>query len=220
MIAAATVVAAICGGALSPYLARLTVSVPDREDHRWWRPAAVGGRRYLATAAVAVALTALAGAGAALTALFPALIFLALVHTPLVVIDFETKRLPNRLVFPAAIGGALLFGLAALVDGDSSALLRTFEAAALVYAIFFAVIMISPRSFGFGDVKLLGVLAGMLGWFGWREVYYGVLAGFLLGSVVALGRLLTRRATMKSTIPLGPSLIFGAFLVTGLHRVL
>ena len=45
----------------------------------------------------------------------------------------------------------------------------------------------APRSFGFGDVKLGGVLGGYLGWFGWSYVYYGVFAGFLLGAVLAVG---------------------------------
>ncbi|SOD73668.1 leader peptidase (prepilin peptidase)/N-methyltransferase [Jatrophihabitans sp. GAS493] len=220
MNAPAALIGAVCGAVLSPYLARLSVSAADRSDGRWWRPAPVNAGRVLATTAIAVTLSVLAAAGAGLSAALPALLFLAAVQTPLVVIDYETKRLPDRLVGAAGAGGLLLLGLAAATQRDWSSLLRTLGAGLLVFAIFFAVVMVSPKSFGFGDVKLLGVLAGMLGWFGWLEVYYGVFAGFVLGSIVGVGQLVTRRGTMKSLIPFGPSLIFGAFVVTGLHRLL
>jgi leader peptidase (prepilin peptidase)/N-methyltransferase len=206
------VAAAVCVAA-SPYLARLTLSVPEREHPRWWRGEAAGRRRVLLTALAAAVLGALAGAAAGWTALLPAFVLVALCGAPLIVIDFEHHRLPNRLVFSAAAGGAVLLTAAAAVRGDWHAWLRGVEAAAAVFAVLFLLAFISPRSFGFGDVKLGAVLGGYLGWFGWLDVYYGIFAGFLLGALVALALLATRRASLKTAMAFGPMLLLGALVV-------
>ncbi len=215
------VVGALAGGGVgagvdlvaAPYLARLTRSVPDRDDARWWRGTAVSGRRIAVTAGVGVVLGALAGTAAGWSALLPALVWLAVTGTPLVVIDFEVHRLPNRLVFPAAGGGAVLGVLAAAVRDDWPDLLRAGEGAAAVFAVLFLLAFIAPRAFGYGDVKLGGVLGGYLGWFGWLSVYFGIFGGFVLGAVVGLALLATGRATMKTALAFGPMLVLGSLLV-------
>jgi leader peptidase (prepilin peptidase)/N-methyltransferase len=209
------------GGCLlgSPYLARLTLSVPDRDATSWWLGAAPTPRRFAATAAVAAVLGALAGAAAGHGALLPALLALAVVGAPLVIIDFEHHRLPNRLVLIGAGLEAVLLSVAAADHGEWHPLLRALEGSAAVFAALFVLILIAPRSFGWGDVKLGGVLGGYLGWFGWVEVYYGIFAGFLLGALLAIGLLLSRRATMKTAIPFGPMLILGSLLVLAFDLV-
>jgi leader peptidase (prepilin peptidase)/N-methyltransferase len=208
-----TFAGAAAGAVAAPYLARLTRSVPDRDARQWWRGAPAGRARIALSGLTAVALGALAGAAAGWTALFPALLALALIGAPLVIIDFEHHRLPNRLVFAGAGAAAGLFAVAAVVRADGSAYLRAAEGAAAVYAVLFAVAFAVPSSFGFGDVKLGGVLGGYLGWFGWLYVYYGIFAGFVLGMVVALALLATRRASLKSAMAFGPMLILGALIV-------
>jgi leader peptidase (prepilin peptidase)/N-methyltransferase len=62
-------------------------------------------------------------------------------------------------------------------------------------------------AFGQGDVKLLvsvGLLAGPF------RMFSGVVYGALLAGVVILVLLVLRRITLKSYIPFGPFLIFGA----------
>lgn len=211
-VTGALVGAAACLAA-SPYLARLTLTVPDRDDRTWWRGAAPGSARLLLTALAAVILGALTGAAAGWSALLPAFLALALTGAALVIIDYEHHRLPNRLVVPMAGAAAVLLALAALVRDDWPHYLRAAEAAAAVFAVLFVLFYISPRSFGFGDVKVGGVLGGYLGWFGWLHVYYGIFAGFVLGSVVALAMLATRRATMKTALAFGPMLVVGALVV-------
>jgi leader peptidase (prepilin peptidase) / N-methyltransferase len=203
---------AVAGLVAAPYLAGLTLSVPDRDDRRWWRGRRPGRRRLAVTAAAAAALGALAGKAAGWGAPLPACLALALTAAPLAVIDFEHHRLPDRLVVAAAAGTTLL-AAAALVRQDWHPLLRAAEGAAAVFATLFVLAGIGPRSFGFGDVKLGGVLGAYLGWFGWGQVYYGIFGGFLLGSVVALGLLATRRASLKTAMAFGPMLIAAALLV-------
>ncbi len=217
--AVASVIGVVVCAVASPYLARLTVSVPDRDNARWWTGAPVGRQRVVVTAVIAAVLGGLAGAAAGLAAVLPALLILALACAPLVVIDYEVHRLPNRLVYVAVTGEAVLFTLAALAQHDWHRWLRGVEGAAAVFAVLFLLAFASPRSFGFGDVRLGAVLGGYLGWFGWGYVYYGIFCGFLLGAAVSIVLIGTRRAGMKSAIAFGPMLIFGALLVLAFDLV-
>ncbi len=216
----AGVIGALAGAgaclAASPYLARLTLSVPDRGEPRWWRGRPASGPRLACSALTATALGVLAGAAAGWSALLPAFVVLAMTTAPLVVIDYEHHRLPDRLVRTAAAGGAVLLTLAALVRHDWHSLLRSGESAAAVFAVLLLLAFASPRSFGFGDVKLGAVLGLYLGWFGWAFVYYGIFAGFLLGALVSLALLATRRASLKTAIAFGPMLVLGALVVLAL----
>lgn len=210
---AGVAVGAAVSGAASPYLARIALTVPDRADSFWWRGRRPGRTRLLLTALVALVLGGLGGAAAGWSALLPAFVVLALVGAPLTLIDFEHHRLPNRLVFTAAIAAGVLLTIAAAVRHDWPAWLRAVEGGAVAFAVLYAIAFVSPRSLGFGDVKLGGLLGAYLGWFGWLSVYYGIFAGFLLGAVAALVLLATRRASLKSALAFGPMLVFGALLV-------
>ncbi len=203
--------------AVSPYLARITGTVPDREDATWWRGATPTRRRLVLTAVVAAVLGGCAGYAAGWSAALPAFAVFAVLATPLLLVDAEHRRLPDRLVLPAAGCALLLLAIAAAARRDWSALARAAAAGGLVFAVFCSVALASPRSMGFGDVKLAGVLAVYLGWLGWGHVLYGIFAGFVLGAVVAMGLLATRRASLKTDIALGPALIVGALLVAAVH---
>jgi leader peptidase (prepilin peptidase) / N-methyltransferase len=209
----AAAVGAGVGLVLAPYLARLTLSVPDHEDQRWWRGRPATSHRLAATAGVGVVLGTLAGAAGEWTARLPALIWLAVLCTPLAIIDIEHHRLPNRLVFLADIGAVCLGVFAAAVRDEWPELLRAAEGAAVVFALLFLLCLVSPKAFGYGDVKLGGLLGGYLGYYGWLYVYYGIFGGFLLGAVVGVGLILVRRAGMKTAVPFGPSMILGALIV-------
>jgi leader peptidase (prepilin peptidase)/N-methyltransferase len=209
-VTGALVAAAVCLAA-SPYLARLTLTVPDRENTHWWHGARPTAQRTTLTALTAATLGALGGATAGWSALLPAFVCLALAGAPLTIIDFETHRLPNRLVYPAAGGAVALLALAALVRHDWTDYLRSIEAAAAVFAVLYAVHALGP--FGRGDVRLGAILGGYLGWDAWSTVYYGILGGFVLGTVVALVLMATRRASLKTALAFGPMLLFGALIV-------
>jgi leader peptidase (prepilin peptidase)/N-methyltransferase len=208
----ALVGAAVCLAA-APYLARLTITVPDRQNARWYVGAGPDRSRLLRTGLAAVVIGALAGAAGGWSALLPAYLCIALTGAPLTVIDYEHHRLPNRLVYPAAIGAFVLLALAAAVDGDWTDYLRAVEAAAVAYAALFVLKFISPRSFGWGDVRLGGVLGAYLGYRSWLAVYFGLFGGFVLGAVVAVALMSARRATMKTALAFGPMLLLGALTV-------
>jgi len=207
------------GLAATPYLARLVVTVPDNAAGRWWLGASPPRSVLVATAAAAAGLGALGGAAAGWSAVLPAFLALALAGGPLIVIDVRVHRLPDRLVRPLFVAEALLLTLAAAVHSDWARLLRAAEGAAAVYAALFLLVLASPRSFGMGDVRLGGLLGGYLGWFGWIQVYYGIFAGFLLGALIAVVLLASRRASMKTAVPFGPMLIVGPLVVMAFDLV-
>ena len=104
-------------------------------------------------------LGVLAAAAARWSALLPAYLVFAVIAAVLVVVDAEHHRLPNRLLYPAAAAALVLLAVAAWVRGDWSAYLRAVEAGTVVYVVFLALALISPKSLGMGDVRLAAVLA-------------------------------------------------------------
>ncbi|MCA0143725.1 A24 family peptidase [Blastococcus sp. LR1] len=133
----------------------------------------------------------------------------------LTVIDLRHKLLPNRVVLPAIGGTAALLLLAAAVDGAWDQLLRALLAAALLFLLYLAMALISPRSLGMGDVKLVALLGLLLGWVGWAAVLLGAYGGFVVQATVVLALLVTRRVGRKTQLPLGPAMLLGAAAVIG-----
>jgi leader peptidase (prepilin peptidase)/N-methyltransferase len=140
----------------------------------------------------------------------PAYLVLAAALVVLSVIDLEHYLLPNRVVYPLAGAMVVLLGVASFGDDDLAAFVRGLAAGAVAFAVFFVLHLVSPRSMGFGDVKLAFVLGLSLGWLGWNEVLLGLFLGFLYGAVVGLALLALRRRERNEALPFGPFLAAGA----------
>lgn len=207
------------GGAVAaaPYLAGLSRTVAQKDNRRWWRPERASWRRVGTVTVIAVALSVLGAIATRWGTVWAAYLALALSGAVLIVVDAEQHRLPDRLTGVAAVAGAALLTIAAATDGAWSRLGRVALAAAIVFAVFYAMALISPRGVGLGDVKLAALLAGYLAWFGWLTVLTGLAAGFLIAGVVSIGLLATQRATRATQIPLGPFLIVAVFVVVALR---
>jgi leader peptidase (prepilin peptidase) / N-methyltransferase len=207
---------ALLGALLGPFLAGLTVTVPtDGEPVLTggaWRGAAASPRRRLWMSLLAAAVLGVIGAGVGADAALPAYLWLGAVGAVLAVIDVDCHRLPDRLTLPSYPVGVLLLGVASLVHHDLPALGRAVLAGAIVVAVFFLLALISPASLGLGDVKLSGLLGLYLGWLGWGELVFGLVAGFLIGGLVGVLLLLGRRVGWRSDLAFGPSLLAGALL--------
>lgn len=134
----------------------------------------------------------------------------AVCGTALSFIDTQRHRLPNRIVYPWAGLTLILLVLITFLTGDLIGLGRAL-AAGLGWALLFLVIrLIHPPSIGMGDVKLAAVLGMYTGFLGWEVLLTGVVLSFLLGGVVSLWLLITRRVSSSSRIAFGPFLILGA----------
>jgi leader peptidase (prepilin peptidase) / N-methyltransferase len=187
--------------------------VPEREPLNGW------SRRDLnpARAALLAALTVVLFAGLAVryddSWVLPAFLVLAAGLVALSVIDFEHFLLPNRIVYPLAVGTLALLALAAVGDDAWAAFGRAVLGGVAAAAALGALHLVSPRSMGFGDVKLAFVLGLVLGWLGWSELVLGLFCGFLAGAVVGIALIALRNRGRKDHLPFGPFLAFGTMVV-------
>jgi leader peptidase (prepilin peptidase)/N-methyltransferase len=138
-------------------------------------------------------------------------LYLAAVTVALGLIDIDTRRLPDAIVLPSYLVGAVLFTLAAVFAGDYAALLRAGVGMAALWTAYLLMALAYPGGMGFGDVKLAGLLGMFLGWVGWGPLLVGAFAAFLLGGLFSLALLVTRMVDRKSGIPFGPWMLAGAW---------
>lgn len=230
--AVATGVAALLGLVAGAAVDRAAASYPwpaARRSGTWRRNARVpvgapalpsqgqGGGERPATRPALVLLTAALCALTAwrfgLSAELPAYLLLVVAGVLLAAIDRHHHLLPNRVVLPTLVAGAVLLTAAATVQGEWPALLRALLAAAAVFGVLLVMALMSPRGMGMGDVKLGAVLGLHLGWLGWPHVVLGVTAGFVVQALLALALMATRRAGLRSELPFGPALLLGTGLV-------
>lgn len=162
----------------------------------------------LATAVLFVAVTARFGP----TPVLPAYLYLAAISVALAVIDFDVRRLPNVIVLPSYLVGAVLLVPAAVADADWWAAGRGLLAMAGLGLFYLVLAVLYPGGMGLGDVKLAGLLGLYLGWLGWSSVLIGAFTGFLLGGLVGAVLLVSGRASRKTAMPFGPYMLAGALL--------
>lgn len=162
-----------------------------------------------ATAALFVG-TVVWALAAGLVPLLPALLYLVAIGVALTMIDIDVHRLPNSIVLPSYPVLIALLATAAVISGDGWALARAGLAGAALFGFYALLALIYPAGMGWGDVKLAGLIGLMLGYIGWAALLVGAFAAFLLGSVLAVMVIATRRGTGKTALPFGPFVLLGA----------
>jgi leader peptidase (prepilin peptidase)/N-methyltransferase len=136
---------------------------------------------------------------------------LAAVCVPLAMIDLVEQRMPARLLLPAYPGLVVLFGLAAAVEHNGAAMLRSCAGMVILFTFYLLIALTARGALGAADVRLAGLLGLALAWSGWDTFLAGVLLGLGYGALTGATMILLRRACWHTLIPLGPSLIAGAF---------
>lgn len=142
----------------------------------------------------------------------PAFLWFLAVTLALSLIDYDTKRIPNRILFPGVVVGAVLLGGGAALDGALAAYGRSWLAAIAYFGGFLILALIYPPGFGMGDVKLAFMLGMFSGFVAWASLAASVFLAIMVGGVLSIGALVTRRAGRKDYIPFGPSLVIGAWI--------
>lgn len=155
----------------------------------------------------------------------PACLYFAAMGIALALIDLDCRRLPNAIVVPSyPILAALLVGAAA---GHHQwwPLARAGIGAAVLFGFYLALALAYPNGMGFGDVKLAGLIGGVLAYLSWSTLVVGAFGGFLLGAVVGIAVLASGRGDRKTALPFGPFMIaaaliaiFAASAIAGLYH--
>ncbi|MCY0904922.1 prepilin peptidase [Arthrobacter sp. H14-L1] len=142
-----------------------------------------------------------------------ACVYLLVSAVRLSVVDIRTHRLPDRIIFPS-FGAALVLLLAgSLLGEDPRSALRTVLGSMVLGGFYLLLRLIYPAGMGRGDVKLAALLGLYLGYLGWSQVLFGIMAGFVLGGLFGLGLIVTHRGSGNTQIPFGPFMLAGALAV-------
>ena len=126
------------------------------------------------------------------------------------VIDIRTKKIPNRLVYPALLVSAGFLVVARLAGADVD-LIRAGVGFLALGGGFLLIALIVPKGMGMGDVKLAALIGLVLGSQGLALVGVAAGVGVLLGGVGSIVALLAG-ASRKQAIPFGPFLAAGALV--------
>ena len=140
----------------------------------------------------------------------------------LFVYDLKHYILPDKVIF-AAIGVVVgyqffvffirnwdLIKNLKLEIGNFETLANPLLAGVLAASFFFAIFLLSRgRAMGFGDVKLALLMGFLLGTPG---IIVGLYVAFILGGLIGVFLIITKRRKLRSAIPFGPFLIIGTFV--------
>ncbi|MFI5712344.1 prepilin peptidase [Kribbella sp. NPDC051620] len=138
----------------------------------------------------------------------PAYLWFAGAGIALALIDLELRVLPNAIVLPSYPVIAVLLTASAAWQHEWWPLARAGLGAAALAGFFLLLVLIAPAATGRGDVKLAGLLGGVLAYLSWSSLLIGGFTGFVLGvAAIAVGR-----AGQKTVLPFGPFMIAGALL--------
>ena len=112
----------------------------------------------------------------------------------------------------SSIALAIGLGVPALLAGDLERLGIAAAGAGLMFGAYALMAIAWPGGMGMGDVKLAGVLGAFLGFSGWAALAVGAFGAFVLGGVISIILLATKRIGRKGGIPFGPWMIAGAWM--------
>ena len=128
-------------------------------------------------------------------------------------IDITTHRLTRSVTMRAAFIGGPLLSIAAIANNQLGKIgVMALSFAATLFT-FITLSLVSRRGIGAGDVRLAAVVAMFLGYLGAQYVFQGLALGFIIGGIVALLLLITRKANRNTRIAFGPYICIGAMSV-------
>jgi leader peptidase (prepilin peptidase)/N-methyltransferase len=130
---------------------------------------------------------------------------LAIVGTPLAIIDAREHRLPNRGVALLTVTLVGAFGAVSIAAQTADQFLRAALGGLALAAVLLVCALVSPPSLGMGDVKLAFSIGMALTWLGWMWLWFGICLAFTAAGGWAIWRRVRRGE--RGPIPLGPFLI-------------
>lgn len=136
-------------------------------------------------------------------------------------IDFETFLVPDIIVLPliplGILGSLILENFFIPQTGSWHILTRflyslsgTFLGSIVViFLMILGKIIWKKEAMGGGDLKLLAAIGAFLGW---KGVFLSIFFGSILGTIISLMLIYTKKKTWDDYVPFGPYLAIGAIL--------
>jgi leader peptidase (prepilin peptidase)/N-methyltransferase len=129
----------------------------------------------------------------------------------LAVIDFKSKILPNKYVLALAITSIVLISVASKFNIE--VIVRSIYISILIFVAYLAMYFFSKKTFGLGDVKYsfaLSLPATYL--FGINQTINMHVSAFILGGIIALVLLISKKVSKNHAIAFGPFMSVSYFL--------
>jgi leader peptidase (prepilin peptidase)/N-methyltransferase len=148
----------------------------------------------------------------------PGYLWFVAVTVVLSLTDLDRKLIPNRVLYPATIVGAVLLAAGAAADGDLDLIGRAGLGGLAYFAFLYVVYLVARGGFGFGDVKLgffIGLFAAYLSW---GALFISAVGAFIIGAGVSLVLLALRIKGRKDPIPFGPYMVVAAYVAILWHE--
>jgi leader peptidase (prepilin peptidase) / N-methyltransferase len=136
-------------------------------------------------------------------------------------IDLRTQRLPREITY-AGIGlGSIALTVAALVLDEPERIWMAALGAVIALVTMWLIYTLSRGGMGDGDVRLAPLLGMFLGWINPGIVLPGLFFGFLAGAVVGVAMMTGKLAGRRTALPFGPFLALGTIvgIFVGQHFV-
>lgn len=156
----------------------------------------------------------------------PVILIYCCVFIAITVIDLEQGVIPNSITYPFMIIAILVTTfLGSSINNDVflidyfgwrqtlpflSNLFDSLIGGALAFVFLLLIVIISRGGMGIGDVKLAALIGFMTAF---PMVIISLFTGIISGGIVAAVLLISRRKQRKDTVPFGPFLCLGAFIV-------
>jgi len=129
----------------------------------------------------------------------------------LAIIDFKSKILPNKYVLALAVTSIVLISAASRFNIET--IFRSIYVSFLIFLAYLAMYFFSKKTFGLGDVKYsfaLSLPAVFL--FGISQTLNMHVSAFILGGIVALVLLISKKVSKNHAIAFGPFMSVSYFL--------
>ena len=127
----------------------------------------------------------------------------------LTMIDYDTQLLPDDITLPLLWVGLIVnsFGLVVPLEQALWGAVAGYLSLWSVYWLF--KLITGKEGMGYGDFKLLGALGA---WLGWMKLPLIILLSSLIGTIVALTLIISKRQERSQPIPFGPYLAIAGFV--------
>jgi leader peptidase (prepilin peptidase)/N-methyltransferase len=149
-----------------------------------------------------------------LTAQFGITAFWCCVFLVIIFIDLEHQLILNMITYPAAVIALIILAIHTYVSGVSllapqATLINGLISGVSMFLFFFLIVVIRPDAMGMGDAKLVALIGFVSGF---PLVVFSMMIGIVLGGIVAVYLLATKKKGRKDVIAYGTFLGIGPII--------